>query len=1760
MKFTQRLTKFLRFNLAVFVVSSTVVVLPVAMQTAQRANAAAMAGFTQVQLGMNSSCALRSGGTVWCWGRNNLGQLGNGNNTNSAIPVQVSGLTGITQIDSSAYTNCALKSDGTVWCWGYNLFGQLANGTTTNSSSPRQIPNLTGATFIAAGQYHVCAVKSDGTVACWGWNNFYQSGIAGASSQYAIVNVSNISTATKVFAMRYNTCALLANQTVNCWGTSADGQFGNGATTSMTATPQAVSITGVSTLWESSGHEICASKSDQTVWCWGKSPDNVTNLTPVQVTNLTGALSIAASYNHTCAVKSNGTAVCWGKNTSYNFGDGTNISSSTPVAVPNVTGATKISVGTDHSCTLLQDTTIKCWGYSGEGQAGDGTAVTVSPFARTTAVLVTSPPVPALSAPTSITANPTTATVKSIDVSWAAITGASSYKVKIYDVAGTSVLGTKSGVIGTSTTLTTSTYASMTDNTSYKVSVTAVGDTVNYDDSAESSQVAVTTNVNAVAPTISSQPVSLSRTTGQSATLSVTASTSDGGTLSYIWKKDGVAISGETAPTLSFNPIAASDTGSYIAVVTNTLSNGVSSSSTSTSASLSVVGALSIETPTTGLSGTANSSFSLPVPASGGSAPLTYALTGTLVNGLNFNTSTGTISGTPTVSGSSTVSVTVTDANGATASTSNFTLTVSTALTIATPTTGLNKTGLGAFSRAVPAAGGRAPLTYALTGTLMDGLSFNTSTGTISGIPTVGGAKTVSVTVTDANGATASTSNFTIYIHPALTIATPMTGLFGTADSAFSLPVPAAGGRAALTYSLTGTLVDGLSFNTSTGTISGTPTDAGSSTVSVTVTDVNSATASTSNFTISIGYATTTVSLALASSSPQYRISNTITATTSRAGTVNFKLDGSSIAGCESVVVASTTATCAWSPVNLGAATLTAEFTPATSNAYSISTTSLSTSVSARAITVTPTGGQSKAFGDSEPIIIYTITSGSLYGLDTLTGALSRVPGEDAGTYSITGGTLSNPNYVIAVTPVNFVISQVAQSAVSLTTTNGVYASALNLEASGGSGPGTYSFAVISAGTAGCSITGGVLNAAAAGTCTVAATRAASTNYLIASSGVTTVTIVKATQSSISLTSTSGTFNSNISLYASGGTGTGSYSFSVSDAGSAGCSIAMGSSLTSSSAGSCTVTVTRAGDNNYESRSSVATLVTFAKDAQNALTLRDNSGDLDSGITLSVSGGSGTGTVSYSVTSGSANCSITAGVVNARFAGTCSLTSTKAADVNYLQRQITNTLTFVKATQLPIQVTSTSGFYGTPITLTTSGGSGSGSVSYVVSDDGSASCVVNGTQLTFSSAGSCRVTATREADNVFDARSSASTTITIDRIAQPALLVATTTGDLVTGIIVAVNGGGGTGNLSMSVTQGTANCTLTAGLVTARNFGTCSLSISKAGDTNFLSASSTATLTFAKAIPALGTVSSPLSSALGTGITLAYTGGTGNGAITYTLVSPGTAGCSITNGVLNATSGGKCLVTITKQGDDTYADQVVTSEFTFVDNSIASTTSTTIARAATTGVVAPVVSTTTTTTATVVPATTIAPKKQVVAPSLVNTPSAVGAATIGGKTTTAKTTRVNNQLVFTAGGFTVTLAGVNPDGTIIPLSSDGLLEVRRGDMFRLDAQGFAPNSTVNIWMFSKPILMGTIEVGSDGLVKSTLKVPKSVENGLHHLVMVGVDKAKKEAKFEVGMNVGVPPKQWWYSRILIVIPISIAVFIGFWLPTSASRRRRRLHA
>jgi len=202
-------------------------------------------------------------------------------------------------------------------------------------------------------------------------------------------------------------------------------------------------------------------------------------------------------------VKADGTPWCWGWNAFGQVGVEDQANQIVPIAVSGVTGVSQISAGYSHTCALLTDTTIKCWGDNRWGQLGNGT--TTSTY---NAVTVSAPPV-ALATPTSVAASATASTLKSINVSWAANASASSFTVKLYNAAGASVLGTKTGVTGSSTTITSSTYGSIADNTAYKITVTAIGDGTNYLTSSESSQASVTTN------SLSTQtPVVLSSTSG----------------------------------------------------------------------------------------------------------------------------------------------------------------------------------------------------------------------------------------------------------------------------------------------------------------------------------------------------------------------------------------------------------------------------------------------------------------------------------------------------------------------------------------------------------------------------------------------------------------------------------------------------------------------------------------------------------------------------------------------------------------------------------------------------------------------------------------------------------------------------------------------------------------------------------------------------------------------------------------------------------------------------------------------------------------------------------------------------------------------------------------------------------------------------------------------------------------------------------------------------------------------------------------------
>ncbi|WP_196237396.1 putative Ig domain-containing protein [Bradyrhizobium elkanii] len=374
------------------------------------------------------------------------------------------------------------------------------------------------------------------------------------------------------------------------------------------------------------------------------------------------------------------------------------------------------------------------------------------------------------------------------------------------------------------------------------------------------------------------------------------------------------ALTYSVSPTLpaglSFSPASGAITGTPTATiaattftVTVTDANGAAATA---NFSLTVNGAVTATTAVASATLTANraaTSF-IPVTGSGGTGALTYSVAPTLPAGLSFNPASGAITGTPTATiAATTFTVTVTDANNA-AATANFSLSVNGAVTATTAVASTSMTVNRAATGFTPVtgSGGTGALTYSVAPTLPAGLSFNTASGAITGTPTATiAATTFTVTVTDANNATAS-ANFSLSVDGTVTATTavPSTTLIVNRPATSFTPVTGAGGSGALTYSVAPTLPAGLSFNTTSGAITGTPSVASAgATYAVTVTDANNATA-TAIFSLTVGVGATTAALASSQNPSSFGQAVTFTATISGVGgtpggTVTFNDAGTAI-------------------------------------------------------------------------------------------------------------------------------------------------------------------------------------------------------------------------------------------------------------------------------------------------------------------------------------------------------------------------------------------------------------------------------------------------------------------------------------------------------------------------------------------------------------------------------------------------------------------------------------------------------------------------------------------------------------------------------------------------------------------------------------------------------------------------------------------------------------------------------------------------
>ena len=332
-----------------------------------------------VALGDTHACALADDGRIFCWGTNDQGQLGDGTLNYRDYPTTpVVGIDDARAIAAGIRFSCAVRSDGSVWCWGEDP----GNGPST--AVPVQVPNIDDATSVAAGGDFACALRSGGAVACWGvgdlgelGNGTFESNI-GAADPQAVVGIDD---AIQIASGWNHTCALRSVHSLWCWGGNGDGatgygQLGNGTLDNSSIPVEVTGLDNVSAV-AAGGWSTCATRTDGTAWCWGYGEKgglgdgNATNSsTPVQVAGISDARLLTVGDYHACVTEADDSSWCWGDTS---WGSATGGPADTPVegnrsadAVPQ-----ELATGGEQNLTFLdQRGRVWVWGF-GTNQSPD---------------------------------------------------------------------------------------------------------------------------------------------------------------------------------------------------------------------------------------------------------------------------------------------------------------------------------------------------------------------------------------------------------------------------------------------------------------------------------------------------------------------------------------------------------------------------------------------------------------------------------------------------------------------------------------------------------------------------------------------------------------------------------------------------------------------------------------------------------------------------------------------------------------------------------------------------------------------------------------------------------------------------------------------------------------------------------------------------------------------------------------------------------------------------------------------------------------------------------------------------------------------------------------------------------------------------------------------------------------------------------------------------------------------------------------------
>jgi len=345
-----------------------------------------------VSTGSHHTVVIGADGSLWAWGPNGAGQLGDGTRTPRLSPVRIGAFTNWIAVSAGAHYTVAIASDGSLLAWGENFYGQLGDGSDLSlNNRPVQRPVRVNTPYndwgyVSSGREHTAAIRKDGSLWTWGRNNWGQLGDGTTEDRSRPVQIGENQNWRAVSAGYSHTIAISTDGSLWAWGWNGAGQLGNGTIVDSHIPVQI----GCDTSWAivSVGFlHTAAIKKDGSLWAWGRNDRGQLGdgtggdrhdiqSSPVQIGQDTGWAMVSAGYSHTAAIKKDGSLWMWGFNDlgtlDNNPSDYFELFHKSPRQVGEDTNWIYVSRGDWHTVVIREDNSLWTWGFNGDGQLGNG--------------------------------------------------------------------------------------------------------------------------------------------------------------------------------------------------------------------------------------------------------------------------------------------------------------------------------------------------------------------------------------------------------------------------------------------------------------------------------------------------------------------------------------------------------------------------------------------------------------------------------------------------------------------------------------------------------------------------------------------------------------------------------------------------------------------------------------------------------------------------------------------------------------------------------------------------------------------------------------------------------------------------------------------------------------------------------------------------------------------------------------------------------------------------------------------------------------------------------------------------------------------------------------------------------------------------------------------------------------------------------------------------------------------------------------------